>query len=153
MLVRKSTPVLIKENNRFTNAGFFIILAFLLYSCGGSGSSSSYGGSNGTTTTATTPTVQVVTCPASGTTDVSIVSMVAGFSPGSVTVPVEGTVKWTNVDSVQHTVTSTTVPLYGTFNETVTTGASVCLKFTSGGTFNYHCSIHPTMPVGVVIVQ
>jgi plastocyanin len=78
--------------------------------------------------------------------------MAAGFSPDSATVPVNTTVKWTNIDSIQHTVTSTSVPLYGTFNQTVKPGTSVCLKFTSGGTFNYQCSIHPSM-TGVVIVQ
>jgi hypothetical protein len=92
-------------NNVLTNAGLVVILACLFFSCGGSGSSSSsYGASNGTTTTATTATVQLVACPASGTTDVSIVSMAVGFNPGSVALPVEGTVKWTNVDSVPHTV-------------------------------------------------
>jgi plastocyanin len=51
-----------------------------------------------------------------------------------------------------HTVTSTTVPLNGTFDMQVNTGTSVCLKFTSAGTFNYHCTIHPIM-TGTVIVQ
>lgn len=134
-------------------AGLFFVLAVVLYSCGGGGGGSSYGGGGGTPAA----TVQVVACPASGTTtDISIVSVALGFSPSSVgPLPVNTTVKWTNVDTMTHTVTSTSVPLYGTFNETVNPGTSVCLKFTSAGTFNYHCSIpsHSTMPTGVVIVQ
>jgi len=123
----------------------FVVLALILYSCGGGGG---YGGG----VPQGTLTVQAVTCPASGTTDISIVSSASGFNPSSETVPaVNTTVKWTNNDSVQHTVTSTTVPLYGTFNESVNAGASVCLKFTAAGTFNYHCSIHPSM-TGTVIV-
>ena len=128
-------------------AGIFVVLAIVLTSCGGGG----YGGGGGTP--AATNTVQVVPCPASGTTDVTIVNMTVGFNPSSITVPVNTTVKWTNTDTTTHTVTSTTVPLYGTFDMLVSPSTSVCLKFTSAGTFNYHCSIHPTMPVGVVIVQ
>ena len=135
------------SNKLLTVAGLFFVLAVVLYSCGGSG----YGGGGGTTMT--TATVQVVACPVSGTTDISIEnSTAAGFNPGSVTIPVNTTVKWTNDDSVQHTVTSTTVPLYGTFNATVNPGATVCLQFTSAGTFNYQCTLHPTM-IGLVTVQ
>ena len=127
-------------------AGLLVVLAVVLNSCGGSG----YGGGG---TTMATVTVQVVDCPVSGTTDISIEnSTAAGFNPGSVTITVNTTVKWTNDDSVQHTVTSTTVPLYGSFNATVNPGVTVCLKFTSAGTFNYQCTLHPTM-TGLVTVQ
>jgi len=66
--------------------------------------------------------------------------------------PVNTTTKWTNNDTTTHTVVSSTVPLYGTFNVQVNPGASVCLKVTTAGTFNYYCSIHPTM-TGMIIVQ
>ncbi|MGE5173306.1 MAG: plastocyanin/azurin family copper-binding protein, partial [Betaproteobacteria bacterium] len=69
------------------------------------------------------------------------------------TVPVNTTVKWTNIDTILHTVTGTTVPANGAFDVQVNPGASVCLKFTSAGTFNYHCSIHPTTMIGLVTVQ
>jgi plastocyanin len=137
-----------KQNtiNPFMLAGFFVVLAVVLAGCGGSG----YGGGG---TTMATVTVQVVACPVGGTTDISIEnSTAAGFNPGSVAVPVNTTIKWTNVDSVQHTVTSATVPLYGTFNTTVNPGATVCLKFTAAGAFNYQCSLHPVM-TGLVTVQ
>ena len=128
-------------------AGLFVVLAVVLTSCGGSG----YGGGGGYTTTQ--DTVQVVTCPVSGTTDISIEnSTAAGFNPAAATVPVNTTVKWTNIDSVQHTVTSTTVPLCGIFNTAVNPGTTVCLKFTAAGAFNYQCSIHPVM-TGLVTVQ
>jgi plastocyanin len=137
--------------------GMFAILAIVLISCGGGGSMNSSGfsgttsGSGGTTMMAST--VAVVPCPTSGTTDVSIVSMAAGFNPGGITVPLNTTVKWTNIDAIEHTVTSTTVPSNGDFNVPVSPGTSVCLKFTSAGTFNYHCSIHPTTMIGSVVVQ
>ncbi len=130
-------------------AGIIIVLASALYSCGGGG------GGSMTTTPPPDSTVQLVACPASGTTDVSIVSQVApGFSPSNLTVPVNTMVKWTNNDTIQHTVTSTTVPANGAFDSSlINPGTSVCFKFTSAGTFNYHCSIHPATMIGVVTVQ
>ncbi len=134
-------------------AGIIIVLASALYSCGGGGGGG-YGGGGTTSSPPPVSTVQVVPCPASGTTDVSIVSMVApGFSPNTLSVPVNTIVKWTNIDVILHTVTSTTVPAGGTFDNQVNPGTSVCLKFTSAGTFNYHCSIHPATMGGAVTVQ
>jgi plastocyanin len=141
-----------KAKTRFALAGMFIILALTMYSCGGGGVGASYGGSSSTPPVVAS-TVELVPCPASGTTDVSIVSMTLGFSPASIAVTVNTVVKWTNADSILHTVTSTAVPLDGTFDAQVNPRASVCFKFTSAGTFNYHCSIHPTTMIGVVTVQ
>ena len=133
----------------FALAGMFVVLAVVLYNCGGGGGGGGYGG--GGTTTAST--VQVVACP--GTTMVSIVNLTSGFSPSSVTVPVNTIVQWTNNDSAMtHTVTSTTVPVNGAFDSgSLLPSATVCLKFTTAGTFNYHCSIHPTTMIGAVTVQ
>ncbi len=140
---------------RLMTARIFSILAGMLYSCGGGGS---YGGSSAApavpSPSPATSTDEVVACPASGTSAMSIVSMVSpGFSPNSLTVPVNTTMKWTNNDAILHTVTSTTVPASGTFDQQVSPGTSVCLKFTSAGTFNYHCSIHPATMIGVVTIQ
>jgi len=126
----------------FLIAGFLVILPVLLNSCGGGG-----GGSSGDTTASS---VQVVSCPTSSTTNVAIQGF--AFSPASVTVTADSVVKWTNLDNTKHTVTSATVPANGAFNSAVLPGASVCLKFTSGGTYNYYCSIHTYM-LGVVTVQ
>ncbi len=124
-----------------------LFLATALFSCGGGGGGG-YGGG-----TPATSTVTVVACPVSDTTNIAIVdSSASGFNPGSVTVPINTTVKWTNNDGVQHTVTSTTVPPNGTFDATVNPGVSVCLKFSAAGAFNYHCSIHTVM-LGLVTVQ
>jgi hypothetical protein len=50
-----------------------------------------------------------------------------------------------------HTVTSTTVPANGAFDSSVSAGASICLKFTSAGSYSYHCSIHPSMTGAVTV--
>lgn len=132
-------------------AGMLVVLAIVLYGCGGGGGGG-YGG--GSTTPVTASTVEVVACSTATTpTTVSIVSQSVGFSPGSVTVPVNTVVKWTNNDTITHTVTSTTVPSNGVFDSgNLAPGASVCLKFTSAGSFNYHCSIHTSM-TGLVTAQ
>jgi plastocyanin len=71
------------------------------------------------------------------------------FDPNSITIKVGESVTWTNQDSAGHTVTaddnSWTSP---TFKK----GETFTQKFTTAGTFTYHCSIHPTMK-GTVIVQ
>jgi plastocyanin len=130
----------------FVIAAVLVVLAVVLYNCGGGGGG--YGGGG----TPVASSVQVVACP--GTQMVSIVSQIVGFNPASVTVPVNTIVQWTNSDSITHTVTSTTVPTNGTFDSgNLAPSATICFKFTSAGTFNYHCSIHPTTMIGLVTVQ
>ncbi len=71
------------------------------------------------------------------------------FSPASLTVPVNTTVTWTNKDASMHTVTSDT----GLFNSTdLATNATFSFKFTTAGTYTYHCAIHTYM-TGTIIVQ
>jgi len=71
------------------------------------------------------------------------------FSPGSITVPVNTTVTWTNRDWWPHTVTSDA----GLFeSEKIKSGKSFKFKFSVRGTYKYHCTIHDMM-VGNVIVQ
>jgi len=71
------------------------------------------------------------------------------FSPGVLTVPVNTTVTWTNQEWWPHTVTSD----YGLFDsKKLKAGKSFSYKFTSPGTYNYHCEIHKMM-TGKVIVE
>jgi plastocyanin len=79
--------------------------------------------------------------------EVSIKGM--AFIPQSLTVALNTTVKWTNNDGTAHTVTSDE----GTFDSgSISDGGTFSFKFTSTGTFYYHCSIHSTM-TGNIIVQ
>jgi plastocyanin len=93
-----------------------------------------------------------VTCPPSGTTNVTIQDNV--FTPQNVTISANGIVKWTNNGPSVHTVTSGTTPTpdghYGNFNLPV--GAWTCVQFYETGTYPYFCTIHPTM-TGFVTVQ
>jgi plastocyanin len=59
------------------------------------------------------------------------------------------TVTWTNTDSAPHTVTADG----GAFSSaTLADGSTFSHRFTTTGTFAYHCAIHPSM-TGTVIVS
>ena len=70
------------------------------------------------------------------------------FNPSSITVPVNTTVKWTNKDGTTHTVTSNTT-LFNSGN--LGNGATFSFKFTTAGTFPYHCTIHSSMTASVIV--
>jgi len=103
-------------------------LAFLS-GCGGSSSNN--------TTDGTTPGTQ---------TDKVNISNFA-FEPSTITVTAGTTVTWTNQDSVAHTVVSDTFK-----SGNLSQGQAFQFKFDTKGTYNYSCSIHPTMK-GTVIVE
>jgi plastocyanin len=71
------------------------------------------------------------------------------FSPKEFTVAVGTTVKWVNHDDIPHTV----VEKNTTFrSKALDTDDSYSYTFTSAGTFDYFCGLHPHM-VGQVIVK
>jgi plastocyanin len=71
------------------------------------------------------------------------------FGPQTITVPVGGTVTWTNKDDIPHTSVSTE----GVFKSKVLdTDEKFSYTFTKAGTYPYYCSIHPKM-TGKVVVQ
>jgi plastocyanin len=72
------------------------------------------------------------------------------FSPASITVKAGTTVTWTNSDSVAHTVTETDGKS-GPASSDVNPGSSYSFTFKDAGTYQYHCSIHPSM-TGTVVV-
>ena len=71
------------------------------------------------------------------------------FTPKELTVAVGTTVKWVNHDDIPHTV----VEKKTTFrSKALDTDDSYSFTFTSAGTFDYFCGLHPHM-VGKVIVK
>lgn len=101
-----------------------------------------------TTTTNTTTSNTSGSVNTSGTAQNSNVTIKNfAFSPATITVKAGTTVVWTNEDSATHTVNS------ATFNSgNLGTGQTFSQTFSTPGTFNYSCGIHPSMK-GVVIVQ
>jgi plastocyanin len=79
-----------------------------------------------------------------------IQSNAPGFSPQNITVVlgINNTVKWVNMDSFTHTVTSRD----GLFDTTLNAGNSTTYTFTKAGVYGYYCRIHSWM-VGFVIVK
>jgi plastocyanin len=71
--------------------------------------------------------------------------------PATLTVKVGTTIRWTNRDSVEHTVTSVSGPQKfnsGTFGE----GRSFAIKTIKPGVIRYECVIHPTSMKGTIVV-
>ena len=72
------------------------------------------------------------------------------FAPNVIIIPVGTTVRWTNDDATNHTVTSDTA---GLFDLALAPGASREYRFDVPGTYTYHCKIHPDMTGKVVVAN
>lgn len=98
----------------------------------------------GTTTTTTAPSGSAPTAPSSASVSIPAHS----FSPASVTIAAGGTVRWTNSDRDSHTVTADN----GSFDSGIlASGGTFSHTFRSGGTFTYHCDIHPDMRATITV--
>jgi len=78
--------------------------------------------------------------------DVSISNF--AFNPASVTVSTGDTVRWTNRDSATHTVKGSSFE-----SGSLAQGDTYEFKFTKAGTYDYTCSIHPSMKGTVTVVE
>ena len=106
-------------------------------------------------TPASTPTPTPIVSPTSAPTTTPTTAHanvdISGFAfvPQTLSVPPGTTVTWTNNDSSSHTIASND-NLFQSGN--LAKGATFSHTFGQKGTFNYHCSIHPTM-TGKIIVE
>jgi Plastocyanin len=69
------------------------------------------------------------------------------FYPSSITISSGDTVRWTNLDSTNHTVVGTDFS-----SGNITSQDSYDHTFTKAGTYSYYCSIETSMK-GIVIVK
>ena len=87
-----------------------------------------------------------------GTNDIFIQGM--AFSPANKTISVGTTIKWTNYDGFNHTVTSglpgTPSGLFDSGN--IGSNGTFSYTFTQAGTVNFFCKIHNSMR-GTITVQ
>lgn len=120
----------------------------------GYGNGGRYGNGGSTTPTAvtgTTPTTQ----PTGATQTVTITTDSSGtftFSPKSLTIKAGTTVIWKNMTQTPHTVTSDDGKSFNSGDSTpVTAGATFSFKFTTAGTFAYHCDFHPFMTATIIV--
>jgi len=95
-------------------------------------------------TPATTPSTSSGSSSSSAGTAVSIANF--AFNPADVTIKVGDTMTWTNNDSVPHTVTGT-----GFDSGSLAQGKTYSHKFDTAGTFDYHCSVHPSMTAKITV--
>lgn len=74
------------------------------------------------------------------------------FTPSQITVAKGGTVTWTNNDSLTHTVVDDLSNVGGPSSGDIAPGGTYSFTFTKTGSFQYHCSIHPSMR-GTIVVK
>lgn len=74
------------------------------------------------------------------------------FTPSQISVTKGSTVTWTNNDSTTHTVVDDLSNVGGPASGDIAPGASYSFTFNKTGSFQYHCSIHPSMR-GTIVVK
>lgn len=87
--------------------------------------------------------------PAAGTNAVLIKGF--AFSPATITVSTGTAISWTNQDGASHAIVSDTGAPEAFSSDPLGQNGVFRFTFTHPGTYNYHCSIHPSMK-GTVIV-
>ena len=70
------------------------------------------------------------------------------FEPARVTIPVGGTVTWSNADEEAHTVTASDRSYS---SEGLEQAEVYTHRFTAPGTYQYFCALHPHMTATVVV--
>lgn len=80
------------------------------------------------------------------TVDVSIKDF--AFNPEAVTISAGDTVRWTNLDSITHTIKGPDFE-----SDTLRDGDSYSFVFTKPGVYEYECSIHPSMKGTVTVTE
>lgn len=121
-------------------------------------------GTGATNATSETQTINSETQSSTNSTEVMIENF--AYSPADITVPVGTTVTWTNEDAVGHTVTegnpnspkSANLRIFDSSGEEVTgkvaliaAGQTWSYTFTTPGTYEYYCIVHPYM-IGQITV-
>ena len=106
---------------------------------GSNGHGSMMGGQSGSTTQGT---------PAVGVTQVQIVNF--AYTPANIQVKSGTTVTWTNQDTAPHTVTfKNGMKDSGVLQQ----GQSFSYTFTTPGTYQYYCTVHPYMVATVTVTS
>jgi plastocyanin len=72
------------------------------------------------------------------------------FDPAMTTAHVGDIIQWSNTGSVEHTITFDSQSSLS--DPSLDPGGIWEAKFTTAGTYQYHCSIHPNM-VGTIVVS
>jgi plastocyanin len=93
--------------------------------------------------------VGCATTVAAGEADIRASIVGRAYQPSQLTVGIGQTVTWRNESLGQHTVTA----VDGLFSSGVlSAGSSFTMTFAKAGTFDYTCTIHPTMKGSVIVL-
>ena len=131
---------------------FLMVLSLVAFGCGGSskGDSSKHeeakADSPGKTDSKTDSKADATKRPS--TQEVTISEF--RYEPSTLTVAVGTRVTWINRDDVPHTVTSTAKPL-AFKSGTLDTDDKFTHTFTTPGTYEYFCAVHPKMTAKVIV--
>ena len=98
-----------------------------------------------TSTPTPTPKPNPVPAPSSAKTYTVNIQNFA-FSPASISINVGDTIVWTNYDSAPHQIAGN-----GLSSSPLSNGQSYSFKFSSAGTYSYHCAIHPSMTGSIIV--
>lgn len=130
-------------------AALLIAVAALSGACGGGETGPEVARPTSTpTSTATTPMSTADDAPVAA--EVAIKDF--AYGPKEVSVSVGETVRWTNADAFEHTVTSGTPDRKGgKFDETVDAGKTATVTFEEAGRFAYFCQRHTFMTGEVTV--
>jgi len=74
------------------------------------------------------------------------------FTPSQISIQKGGTVTWTNNDNIVHTVVDDLRNIGGPSSGDIQPGGTYSFTFNKTGSFQYHCSIHPSMR-GTIVVK
>jgi plastocyanin len=105
---------------------------------------------NNSATNSSTQNQSTTSSSASATGSIDIKNMM--FTPSQITVAKGGSVTWTNNDSTTHTVVDDLSNVGGPASGNIAPGSTYSFTFTKTGSFQYHCSIHPSMR-GTIVVK
>jgi len=133
----------------------------LLAACGNTTTTGSTATPTATSTTSagstptSNPTPTATTATSGPSKTVTITTDSSGkfaFSPTTLTISAGTTVIWMNTTQAPHTVTSDDGKTFdsGTSNP-VSPGTSFSFKFTTAGTFAYHCQFHLYMKATIIV--
>jgi plastocyanin len=129
---------------------FLVLLSIsMAFGCAGNNKGQT---ANETTSTATPVNTPVAPAGTAKTIDqgkiVDVTIQNFTFNPSSVEVSAGDTVRWTNKDTTEHTVSGST---FG--SGPISPRQNYEFLFTKPGVYNYECSIHPSMKGSVTVVE
>lgn len=128
--------------------GVFLLVLTLVMSFVASSASQAFAASKGFSQQAHAATVAVPDAKTKKTVKIITKNGTFTFSPKTLKIKVGTTVTWKNLTMAPHTSTSDT----GVWDSgIIQPGGKFSFKFTTAGTFTYHCNVHPFMMAKIIV--